>query len=108
MTVLTNVIAVEGVAARGEELQVAGVNHVTRDSVRITSSGVKQCKGSTPRWHYHGLVGVMVVLDWMNRNNERLTLQTLPGWARAPLSCMMFWLILRHLPAEPNFIYFQF
>ena len=55
-----------------------------------------------------GLVGVMVVLDWMNRNNERLTLQPLPAWARAPLSWMMFWLILRHLPAEPNFIYFQF
>ena len=55
-----------------------------------------------------GLVGLMIVLDWVNRNNERLTLQPLPVWARAPLSWMMFWLILRHLPAEPNFIYFQF
>ena len=55
-----------------------------------------------------GLVSLMVVLDWMNRGQERQTLTPLPAWVRAPMSWMMFWLILRHLPAEPNFIYFQF
>ena len=41
--------------ARGEELQVAGVDPVTRDSVRITSSGVKQCEGvSMVRGAHHG------------------------------------------------------
>ena len=45
MTVLTDDRAGEGVVARGEELQVAGVDPVTRDSVRITSSGVKECEG---------------------------------------------------------------